>query len=148
MLPWKSENNSMSMTSGSRHGAEINVTPLIDVLLVLLIIFMVIVPPRNLGEKADIPLPQKTDTSQPEPQETLVLQLHDAGEGKQAALKINQQDVSWDKLEGRLRAIFQARSDKVAFLKGDSEVEFQYIAQAIDVAHHAGAERVGLLGPK
>jgi len=138
----------MSMTPGSRHGAEINVTPLIDVLLVLLIIFMVIVPPHNLGEKADIPLPARIDTPPSERQETIVLQLHGMGEGKQPTLQINQQDVSWDKLEARLRAIFEARSDKVAFVKGDPELDFQYVAQAIDISHHAGAERVGLLGPK
>jgi biopolymer transport protein TolR len=138
----------MSMTPGSRHGAEINVTPLIDVLLVLLIIFMVIVPPHNLGEKADIPLPARIETPPSERQETIVLQLHGMGEGKQPTLQINQQDVSWDKLEARLRAIFEARSDKVAFVKGDPELDFQYVAQAIDISHHAGAERVGLLGPK
>ena len=138
----------MSMTPGSRHGAEINVTPLIDVLLVLLIIFMVIVPPHNLGQEADIPLPPKINTPQREPQEPIVLQLHDAGEGKQPTLRINQQDVSWDKLEACLRSIFDARSDKVAFVKGDPELDFQYVAQAIDISHHAGAERVGLLGPK
>ena len=137
----------MSMTPGSRHGAEINVTPLIDVLLVLLIIFMVIVPPHNLGEKADIPLPARIETPPSERQETIVLQLHGMGEGKQPTLQINQQDVSWDKLEARLRAIFEARSDKVAFVKGDPELDFQYVAQAIDISHHAGAERVGLLGP-
>src|SRR6185437_10790801 len=85
---------SMSMTPGSRHGAEINVTPLIDVLLVLLIIFMVIVPPHNLGEKADIPLPARIDTPPSERQETIVLQLHGMGEGKQPTLQINQQHVS------------------------------------------------------
>jgi biopolymer transport protein TolR len=94
------------MAAGSRHGAEINVTPLIDVLLVLLIIFVVIVPPHNFGEEADIPLPTKIETPQPEPPKTIVLQLHDMGEGKLPALKINQQDVSWDKLEARLQAIF------------------------------------------
>ncbi|HKT48981.1 MAG TPA: biopolymer transporter ExbD [Candidatus Angelobacter sp.] len=138
----------MSMTPGSRHGAEINVTPLIDVLLVLLIIFMVIVPPHNFGEQADIPLPAKTDRPQPERQETIVLQLHDLGEGKLPALRINQQDVPWDKLGTRLQAIFENRSAKVAFVKGDPEVDFQYVAQAIDISHHAGVERVGLLGMK
>ena len=138
----------MSMTPGSRHGAEINVTPLIDVLLVLLIIFMVIVPPRNFGEQADIPLPAKTDRPQPERQETIVLQLHDLGEGKLPALRINQQDVPWDKLGTRLQAIFENRSEKVAFVKGDPELDFQYVAQAIDISHHAGVERVGLLGMK
>jgi biopolymer transport protein TolR len=136
----------MSMTPGSRHGAEINVTPLIDVLLVLLIIFMVIVPPHNFGEQADIPLPAKTDRPQPERQETIVLQLHDLGEGKLPALRINQQDVPWDKLGTRLQAIFENRSEKVAFVKGDPELDFQYVAQAIDISHHAGVERVGLLG--
>ena len=136
----------MSMTPGSRHGAEINVTPLIDVLLVLLIIFMVIVPPHNFGEQADIPLPAKTDGPQPEQQETIVLQLHDLGEGKLPALRINRQDVPWDKLGTRLQAIFENRSAKVAFVKGDPEVDFQYVAQAIDISHHAGVERVGLLG--
>ncbi|HEU5414944.1 MAG TPA: biopolymer transporter ExbD [Candidatus Angelobacter sp.] len=138
----------MSMTTGSRNGAEINVTPLIDVLLVLLIIFMVIVPPHNFGEEADIPLPAKIDRPQPEPQKTIVLQLHDLGEGKVPSLKINQQDVPWDKLEARLQAIFQGRSEKVAFVKGDPELDFQYVAQAIDMSHHAGADRVGLLGTK
>lgn len=138
----------MSMTTGSRQGAEINVTPLIDVLLVLLIIFMVIVPPHNFGEEADIPLPAKIDTPQPEPQRTIVLQLHDLGEGKLPTLKINQQDVPWNQLEARLQAIFQARSEKVAFVKGDPELDFQYVAQAIDISHRAGVERVGLLGLK
>jgi biopolymer transport protein ExbD len=138
----------MSMTTGSRQGAEINVTPLIDVLLVLLIIFMVIVPPHNFGEEADIPLPPKIDNPHRERQEPIVLQIKDGGEGLLPVLKINQQEVSWDKLEARLQAIFQLRSDKVAFVKGDPELDFQYVVQAIDITHHAGVERVGLLGSK
>lgn len=109
---------------------------------------MVIVPPRNLGEEADIPLPAKIDLPQPDRQETIVLQLHDLGAGKAPALKINQQEVSWDKLEVRLQGIFQGRSEKVAFVKGDPELDFQYVAQAIDISHHAGVKRVGLLGSK
>jgi len=146
----KKESCSMSMTPGTRSGAsaDINVTPLIDVLLVLLIIFMVILPHQNLGEAADIPLPAPTHLKPPQREDAIVVQLQDRGEGKQPALKINQQEVSWDKLQARLKAILDARADKVAFVKGDPELEFQYVAQAIDVTHSAGAERVGLLGEK
>jgi biopolymer transport protein TolR len=78
----------------------------------------------------------------------IAVQLQDRGEGKQPALKINQQEVSWDKLEARLKPILDAKAEKVAFVKGDPELEFQYVAQAIDMTHKAGAERVGLLGEK
>ena len=138
------------MTSETRSGAsaEINVTPLIDVLLVLLIIFMVILPHQNLGEAADIPLPAPTQAKPQQPEEAIVVQIQDRGEGNQPTLKINQQEVSWDKLEGRLAAILDARADKVAFVKGDPGLEFQYVAQVIDLTHSAGAAKVGLLGEK
>ena len=140
----------MSMTPGTRSGAsaDINVTPLIDVLLVLLIIFMVILPHQNLGEAADIPLPASTQPKPPQREDAIVVQLQDQGEGKQPVIKINQQQVSWKKLEARLKAILDARADKVAFVKGDPEWEFQYVAQVIDVTHSAGAQRVGLLDEK
>src|SRR5690349_3406994 len=73
----KKESCSMSMTPGTRSGAnaDINVTPLIDVLLVLLIIFMVILPHQNLGEAADIPLPAPTHLKPPQPEDAIVVQL-------------------------------------------------------------------------
>ncbi len=138
---------SMTLPSRSGPGAEINVTPLIDVLLVLLIIFMVIMPHHNLGEAADIPQPAK-DPKGPPPVDTIVIQLHDLGEGRQPALKINQQEVSWNDLGPRLQDIFAGRADKLAFLKGDPEVDFQFVARAIDMTHNAGVERIGLLSWK
>jgi biopolymer transport protein ExbD len=137
----------MSMTHGSRQGpdAEINVTPLIDVLLVLLIVFMVILPHRNLGEAADIPLPPPPDLHELEPPRTVVVQVLDAGEGKQPELKINDEHIPWERLEERLRTIYAMRAEKVAFLKGDPNVDFQFVANAIDITHRAGVERVGLI---
>lgn len=131
---------------GLRKGsdAELNVTPLIDVLLVLLIIFMVLLPHHQLGERAEIPQPSpKTIT--PEPEDNIVLQLHDAGAGEAPTLKINAENVSWSELEARLGKIYEARADKTAFLRGDPEIDFEYVAEAVDVSHRAGANRVGLM---
>jgi biopolymer transport protein TolR len=136
----------MSMNAGARadRSAEMNVTPLIDVLLVLIIIFMVIIPVQHRGERADIPQASGSQAS-PSPS-TIVVRLVDAGPNKQPVLKINQEQVAWDALESRLRALYQSRAEKVAFLRGDPEIDFEYVAQVVDVAHHAGADRVGLLG--
>ncbi|HEU4414088.1 MAG TPA: biopolymer transporter ExbD [Candidatus Angelobacter sp.] len=137
----------MSMVVGARKGfsSEINVTPMIDVLLVLLIIFMVVLPHRYEGEATQIPqpAPKMVTANPPSP---IVIQLLDKGEGKRPALKINQEEVSWDGLIARLRAIYDAREDHIAFVKGDPEIEFAFIAEVVDMSHLAGAERVGLLG--
>ena len=133
--------------AGARKGpaAEINVTPLIDVLLVLLIIFMVILPKHELGELAQIPQPntEPAPANRPDP---IVIQLKDSGAGRRPEVAINQTQVKWDELGPQLQAIYRARADRVAFVKGDPEIEFSFVAEALDISHRAGADRVGLLG--
>jgi biopolymer transport protein TolR len=137
----------MAMTLGGprQTASEINVTPLIDVLLVLLIIFMVILPQHYSGEKTE--LPQKNiDRKIQDPERAIVIQLREAGASQRPTLAINYQDVTWDNLEARLKDIYLRRTDKVAFLKGDPAIDFQYVAELVDMTHHAGITRVGLLG--
>jgi biopolymer transport protein ExbD len=134
----------MSMTFGNRGTAspEINVAPMVDVLLVLLIIFMVLFPYRSVGEQANIPLPTKTT----EPSNPIVIDLKEAAGSRRPSLQINRQEVSWEDFGSRLENIYSRRADKVAFLKGDPEINFQYVADAIDLVHHAGVTQVGLMG--
>lgn len=129
----------------STGASEINVTPLIDVLLVLLIIFMVILPEHNRGEQAQIPQPN-LDTLVENPPAPIVIQLKDLGEGKRPRLTINQEGISWEDLEARLQGTYKDMEDRVAFVKGDPEIEFAFVAEAVDITHRAGADRVGLLG--
>jgi biopolymer transport protein ExbD len=125
--------------------SDMNVTPLIDVLLVLLIIFMVITPLTPKGLDALVPQPPKDQKQQPQTTDrTIVVQVLKSG-GNQPALKINQEDVSWDRLQARLEEIYKTRAEKVMFVKGDTDLPFADIAQVIDIAHSAGVDKVGLI---
>jgi len=137
----------MLLGSQGKISAEINVTPMIDLLLVLIIIFMVVLPHNSTGEKTEIPQPSN-DPMQSGPDTKIVIQLHDAGESRRPDLRINEQDVKWEDLESTLKDIYTLRMDKVAFLQGDPEVDFQYVADVVDMTHHAGVLRVGLMDAK
>jgi biopolymer transport protein TolR len=136
---------SFSMAGGGARGPEINVTPLIDVLLTLIIVFMVVVSmDKEQGETAQIPQPDQKQTGNIQPR-TVVVQVVWTKDDQPPTVKINQDDVRWEDLETRLAEIYLKRAEKVVFVRGDSGVDFQYVADVIDVAHHAGVQRVGLL---
>ena len=139
-----------SMAGGGPSRPEINVTPLIDVLLVLIIVFMVIVAEQPKDKGLDAQIPQPAPPGQKEsPVRTIVIQvLFHQGEDAQPELKINQDSVSWDQLKARLAGIYNTRAEKVAFVKGANEVDFQYVADVIDIARDAGVKKVGLLTSK
>jgi len=134
------------MAGGGARGPEINVTPLIDVLLTLIIVFMVVVSmDKREGEDAQIPQPEQKQTPSSAQLRTVVIQVVWAKDDLPPTVKINQENVRWEHLEERLAKIYLQRAEKVAFVRGDTEVDFQYVADVIDLAHHAGVQRVGLL---
>jgi biopolymer transport protein TolR len=139
-------------------GPKMNVTPLIDVLLVLIIVFMlVVVEQRPTGLEAQIPQPANpNDHRIPPPQRTIVIQIrrtksgaldaHAAtGQAQHPLVTINEEVVEWDRLRERLRDIFAIRVERVAYVEADDDIDFQDVADVIAMARTAGVDRVGLL---
>ncbi|MFZ0661804.1 MAG: biopolymer transporter ExbD [Acidobacteriaceae bacterium] len=124
-----------------------NVTPFIDILLVLLIIFMIIVPVTPKGLNALVPQPPKNNKPQPPNPLTVVLQIASGANGF-PSYKINTQDVANNDLKTRLNAIYSIRAEKVLFVQGDPNLNFSSVAQAIDIAHSVGVDHIGLITPK
>lgn len=125
--------------------AEINITPMIDILLVLIIVFMVVVSmSQEKGLNAQIAQPAN-ERARPQPERTIVIQVAWQDDNQPPSLKINDEDVKWENLHDRLSEIFNQRMERVAFFKSDDDVDFQYVADAIDIARSSGVQRIGLL---
>lgn len=119
--------------------AEMNVVPLIDILLVLLVIFMII-PTHQTGLDAMVPQPPPEVNVAPDP-EVIVVQVLSNGD-----LRVNQEPVGWDRLADRMESIYKQRATKVAFIRGEAPVEFAQVVRVLDILHGSGIS-FGLLTP-
>jgi biopolymer transport protein TolR len=133
----------MSMMTGAK--AEMNITPMIDVLLVLIVIFMISPAEKPAtGFRAQIPQPA-TNSKAPPPESTIVLQLT-GNERTGWRIRLNQEEVSITDLKARLQNIYNTRADKVLFVSAQRDTDFTRVAEVIDITHSADETiRIGLI---
>src|ERR1035438_3421414 len=128
----------MSVGGGGGPKHDINMTPMIDVLLVLIIIFMVITPLTPKGLEALVPQPPPPGQKQTLSDQRTVVIIIDSNH----KVQINGEDTDWDRLGPRLQDIFKTRAERVVFVKGATDLDFMWVARAIDIAHGAGIDKV------
>jgi len=131
----------MAMGSGGSGGglaSDINVTPMIDVLLVLLIIFMMVIPMSRKAIDLQLPDPTPDNTPQGPPPSQIVLEVLPGN-----VFKINSQPVAKNDLQKRLKEIYDPRPDKIMFIKGDPTVKYSDVINAMDAARGAGVKVIG-----
>ena len=137
----KKKHEEAHYAAGPNAVSDINITPLIDVMLVLLIIFMLVTPTAQKG--VDIALPQDNKNQPPPstPPDVIVMEITEAG-----AISVNKLPMaSLEELDQKLKDVFQTRNDKTLFVRGDAKSLYGKVVEAMDIARGAGVERVGII---
>jgi biopolymer transport protein TolR len=130
----------MSMGGGSGPKSDINMTPMIDVLLVLIIIFMVITPLTPKGLEALVPQPPKDQKPNPADDRVIVVTIN-----KDHSMLVNTEPIDERVLQKRLEDIFKTRAERIMFVKGDPDIEYKWVAEVVDIGHGAGVDKIGLM---